>query len=171
MKNPKKTTVFLVDDDAIFLKVLETQFHDQTKHDIKTFSSGEECMKNLHQNPDIIFLDYYLNPSNPKANTGLQILDKIKAENPQQAVVMLSSQDRIEVAVNCMKHQAFDYIIKSEAAFVRAQKSISTLFYQKELAEKVKYYRTSSIIAVSLLCLIIVTVAIIEISFPELMNK
>jgi two-component system OmpR family response regulator len=58
----KPFIVFLVDDDFIFLKVLETQFNEQTDFIIKTFSTGDECLLNLSDNPDIIFLDYYLTP-------------------------------------------------------------------------------------------------------------
>ncbi len=50
-------------------------------------------------------------------------LDRIKAFNPLIPVIMLSAQDKIEVAVNCMKHKAFDYIVKSETAFLRLSKS------------------------------------------------
>ncbi len=135
--------LFLVDDDPIFLKVLETQFKEQTEYIIKTFSTGEECLANLFQKPDLIFLDYYLNPENLK-HTGLQILDKIKETDFNIQVVMLSSQDQIEVAVNCMKHDAFDYIIKGEVTYMRAQKAINTLFNQNKLQEEVVFYKTSA---------------------------
>ena len=135
--------IFLVDDDPIFLKVLETQFTERTHHIIKTFSTGEECLRNLSKKPDLIFLDYYLHPEDPSLN-GLIILDKIKTANPEIQVIMLSSQDQIEVAVNCMKHEAFDYIIKSEATFMRAQKAITVLFNQRKLEKEVVFYRTSA---------------------------
>mgnify|MGYP000440743232 CR=1 FL=1 len=135
--------IFLVDDDPIFLKVLETQFTERAHHIIKTFSTGEECLRNLSKKPDLIFLDYYLHPEDPSLN-GLIILDKIKAADPEIQVIMLSSQDQIEVAVNCMKHEAFDYIIKSEATFMRAQKAITVLFNQRKLEKEVVFYRTSA---------------------------
>jgi serine phosphatase RsbU (regulator of sigma subunit) len=136
--------IFLVDDDPIFLKVLEIQFKEQTEYEIRTFSTGEECLKNISQKPDIIFLDYYLNPDN-KNHTGIVILDEIKAIDQSIAVVMLSSQHQIEVAVDCMKHEAFDYIVKSQGAFMRAQKAITILLNQKNLEKEVVFYRTSAI--------------------------
>ncbi|MDI1354178.1 MAG: SpoIIE family protein phosphatase [bacterium] len=135
--------IFLVDDDPLQLKVLETQFKDRTLYQIKTFTSGKECLDNLWQKPGIVVLDYYLNPAQP-AYTGLKILKKIKATHPEIHVLMLSSQDRIEVAVNCMRHDAFDYIIKSEAAFMRIQKAITLLFNQQTLEDELVYYKTSS---------------------------
>lgn len=140
----KPFIVFLVDDDLIFLKVLETQFNEQTDFIIRTFSIGEECLLNLSDNPDIIFLDYYLTPDD-STHTGLQILDKIKNINSNIHVVMLSSQHQIEIAVKCMKHDAFDYIIKEEGTFIRAIKCINILLKQSELREEVVFYKTSAI--------------------------
>jgi len=44
---------------------------------------------------------------------------------------MLSAQDKIDVAINCMHHAAFDYVVKSETAFMRLQKIITTIFETK----------------------------------------
>jgi len=161
MKKKLKTNVFLVDDDPLFLKVMETQFKDQTYYNIHAFSTGEECLKNLSQKPDIIFLDYYLNTTKSKADNGLAILDKIKAFDPKIQVIMLSSQDSMSIAINCLRHDAFDYIVKSEAAFVRAQKAISSLLLQIKLKKELILYKTVGIIAFSailiLLSLLLIT--------------
>ena len=72
--------------------------------------------------------------------TGLQTLDQIKAYNPDIPVLMLSSQDKIDVAINCMHHRAFDYVVKSETAFVRLQKIISTIFRYKKMEKELSWY-------------------------------
>lgn len=141
----KPFLIFLVDDDPIFLKVLETQFIEQTSYIVSTFLSGEDCLEHMGQKPDMIFLDYYLSTTNSDIRNGLEVLDAIKATSPRTEVVMLSSQDSVDVAVNCMKHHAFDYIIKGEATFVRAQNAITTLFKNKKLENEVVFYRTSAI--------------------------
>ena len=41
--------IFLVDDDALFLKSLEIEFAQNTESDIKTFATGEQCMENLRK--------------------------------------------------------------------------------------------------------------------------
>ncbi|MBN1791514.1 MAG: response regulator [Bacteroidales bacterium] len=138
--NEKKTLLFLVDDDALFLKSLEIEFSQNTTSVIKTFATGELCLDSLTQNPDIIILDYYLNGVDKKAINGLETLDKIKTTNPQIPVIMLSSQDKIAVAVNCMKHQAFDYIVKSETAFIRLQKAITTIFHYQKIEKALSWY-------------------------------
>jgi two-component system OmpR family response regulator len=136
----KKILIFLVDDDPLFLKSLEIEFTQNTESQIMTFSTGELCLENLSLNPDVIVLDYYLDSVNKNAIDGLETLDKIKAVNPAIPIIMLSSQDKIEVAVNCMKHQAFDYIVKSETAFLRLQKAITTIFHFQKIEKALSWY-------------------------------
>jgi len=138
--NEKKILLFLVDDDALFLKELEIEFAENTESEIKSFSSGELCIKNISKNPDVIILDYHLDSIDKHAINGLETLDRIKTANPQIPVIMLSSQDKIEVAVNCMKHQAFDYIVKSETAFIRLQKAITTIFHYQKIEKALSWY-------------------------------
>jgi two-component system, OmpR family, response regulator len=140
MINEKKILLFLVDDDALFLKSLKNDFTLNTESEIQTFVTGEECLESISQNPDIVILDYYLNSISKDAIDGLETLDRIKAVNPDIPVIMLSSQDKIDVAVNCMKHQAFDYIVKSETAFLRLQRTITTIFHYQKIEKALSWY-------------------------------
>jgi len=140
MKKDTKILLFLVDDDALFLKSLEIEFGDNTESVIQTYATGELCLENITQNPDVIILDYHLNSIDKNAINGLETLDRIKKVNQTIPVVMLSSQDKIEVAVNCMKHQAYDYIVKSETAFIRLQKTITTIFHYQKLEKALSWY-------------------------------
>lgn len=139
MKN-EKIKLFLVDDDAVFLKSLEIEFLQHADFVIETFATGELCIENLKHNPDVIILDYFLDGIDKNAINGLETLDKIKAFNPDIPVVMLSSQDKIDVAINCMHHRAFDYVVKSETAFVRLQKIITTIFRYKKMEKELSWY-------------------------------
>jgi two-component system OmpR family response regulator len=116
--NTFKIKLFLVDDDALFLKSLEVEFRQHGDFSIETFASGELCIENLSHNPDVIILDYLLDGIDKNAMNGIETLDKIKTFNPDTPGVMLSAQDKIDVAVNCMHHKALDYVVKSETAFI-----------------------------------------------------
>jgi two-component system OmpR family response regulator len=139
MKN-EKIKLFLVDDDALFLKSLEIEFLLNADFVIETFATGELCIKNLSHNPDVIILDYHLDGIDKTAMNGTETLDKIKAINLDIPVIMLSSQDKIDVAINCMHHRAFDYVVKSETAFVRLQKIITTIFQYKKMEKELNWY-------------------------------
>jgi len=135
-----KIKIFLVDDDVVFLKSLEIDFLQSADFILETYVTGELCMDYLIHTPDVIVLDYYLDGIDPNAMNGLDTLDKIKAFNPDIPVIMLSSQDNIEVAIECMHHKAFDYVVKSETAFLRLQKIISTIFKFKKMEKELSWY-------------------------------
>ena len=138
--NKDKIKIFLVDDDALLLKSLEIDFMEHADFSIETFATGELCIDALSNNPDVIVLDYYLDGIDKTAMNGIETLDKIKAFNPDIPVVMLSSQDKIEVAIDCMHHQAFDYVVKSETAFLRLQKIITTIFHYQKVEKELNWY-------------------------------
>ncbi len=145
MKNETVIKIFLVDDDAFFLKSLEIEFLQHSDpidigFEVETYSTGELCVKNLSNNPDIIILDYHLDGIDKNAMNGMDTLDKIKTFNQNIPVIMLSSQDKIEVAVNCMHHKASDYVIKSETAFMRLQKIISTILLHQKMQNELSWY-------------------------------
>ena len=138
--NKDKIKIFLVDDDALFLKSLEIDFLEHADFTIETFATGEQCMDYLSHTPDVIVLDFYLDGVDKTAMNGIETLDKIKAFNPNIPVVMLSSQDKIEVAIDCMHHKAFDYVVKSETAFMRLQKIITTIFHYQKIEKELNWY-------------------------------
>ncbi len=140
MKNENKIKLFLVDDDAVFLKSLEIEFLQHADFIIETFATGELCMESISNNPDIVILDYHLNGIDLDAMNGIDTLDKIKAFNSNIPVVMLSSQDQINVAVNCMHHKAFDYVVKSETAFMRLQKIITDILHYQKIEKELNWY-------------------------------
>lgn len=140
MKTEKKIKLFLVDDDAVFLKSLEIEFLQNADFEIETFATGELCLENISKNPDVVILDYHLNGIDLDAMNGIDVLDEIKEFNNDIPVVMLSSQDDINVAVNCMHHKAFDYVVKSETAFLRLQSIITNIFKFKKMEIQLNWY-------------------------------
>lgn len=138
--NKQKIKLFLVDDDAVYLKSLEIEFMELGDFIIETYPTGELCIENLTHKPDVIILDYELSGIDKAAMNGIDVLDKIKAYNPEIPVVMLSSQDKIEVAINCMHHKAFDYVVKSETAFLRLKKIIPAIFRYKKMEKQLSWY-------------------------------
>lgn len=136
----QKIKIFLVDDDAVFLKALQIEFLQHADFAVEIFSTGELCVSNLYHGPDVIILDYHLNGIEKDAMNGVDALDRIKEYNPLIPVIMLSSQDKIDVAINCMHHNAFDYVIKSETAFLRLKKIITTIFNTQKMEKELNWY-------------------------------
>ncbi len=104
----KSFKIFVVEDDDWYNRLLVHNLSLNPDYEIESFSNGKDCLKNLHKNPDVITLDYRL----PDME-GLEVLKKIKAENPEIQVIPISEQDDIEIVVELLKHGAYDYIVKS----------------------------------------------------------
>lgn len=112
--------IFIVDDNKMYLQVLEQILpHELNDHYLKieTYTTGEDCIAKLNHNPDLIILDYKLSNKFDDTLNGLETMREIFAINPEQNIIMLSAQENVEEAINCMKEGAIDYIVKNESAF------------------------------------------------------
>ena len=140
MNSQNKVKLFVVDDDPMYLKLVEIEFLQYPDFNLETYATGEVCIDNLSHKPDLIILDYHLDGVDKHAMNGIHTLDKIKAIDPDMPVVMLSSQDSIEVAINCLHHKAYDYIVKSETAFIRLQKVIAIIIHTQKIEKTLDWY-------------------------------
>lgn len=109
--------VFVVDDDDMMAMALEDHLTRNTLHEIHVFTTGEECIRNLRLQPDIIILDYNLNSVEKEAANGMKILEAIKKLNKEIPVILFSSQDAYSVALQSINKGATQYVIKDESAF------------------------------------------------------
>lgn len=141
--------VFLVDDDALFLKLLEIAFLKYPEFHIETYNSGELCMEHIWKNPDVVVLDYHLNGINKNAMNGLEVLHKIKAFNPEIQVVILSQQDTIDIAIDAIQNNAIDYVVKSGTAFLRIQKIVTTMLNFKQSKKGLNWYAGKQVVVTS----------------------
>jgi DNA-binding NtrC family response regulator len=136
----EKTTLFLVDDDAVFLKLLEIEFLNHGEYAVKCFPTGELCLESLSEKPEVIVLDYHLDGSEKNAMNGIEVLRRIKEAQADIPVVMLSEQDKIDVAVDCLHHGAVDYLVKSETAFIRLKKILEDLRAVRKMKMTLHWY-------------------------------
>ncbi|MDO8951522.1 MAG: sigma-54 dependent transcriptional regulator [Draconibacterium sp.] len=105
----KSFKIFVVEDDEWYSRLLVHNLSLNPDYEIESFTNGKDCLNNLYKNPDVITLDYRL----PDMQ-GLEILKKIKAENEEIQVILISDQDEIDVVVELLKYGAYDYIVKSK---------------------------------------------------------
>jgi len=122
-----KRYLFLVDDEPIQNEMLKDYLSERFLYDIKTFESGEDMLKSLDLDPEIVVLDYHLSAHLPNAKNGVEILKEIKTLRPDTQVIMLSGQDKIDVAVDSMKYGAYDYVVKGETGFSRTENIMNNI--------------------------------------------
>ena len=127
----KKYLVFVVDDNNLFLKIIAKTLETNEQCEVKAISSGRECLKYLHEKPDIVSLDYTL----PDMN-GKEIFEQIKKISPETQVIIVSGQNDINTAVELLKIGAYDYIVKGvdtrEKILIAIQKIIEKIELTKE---------------------------------------
>ncbi len=111
--------IFIVDDDEMMALMLSDHLSKNYRNTVTVFNTGEECLKKIHLNPDVIILDYQLNSVDPNAADGLQILQQIKKVDRKIHVIMLSSQDEYGKAMQTIVKGALEYVVKNDEAFKR----------------------------------------------------
>ncbi len=142
----KKRLIFLVDDEPIQNEMLKDYLSERFLYDIRTFDNGEEALQNMHLNPEIMVLDYHLSSNRPAAKNGVDILKEVKDRYPDTQVLMLSGQDKIEVAVDSIKYGAYDYIVKGETAFSRMENAMNNVSELHKLRAVNRGYRNTIIL-------------------------
>ena len=105
----KPFRIFVVEDDEWYNRLLVHNLSLNPDYEIESFTTGKDCLDSLYKLPDVITLDYRL----PDIK-GLEMLKKIKAENEDIQVILISEQSEIEVVVELLKFGAYDYIVKSD---------------------------------------------------------
>ena len=123
----KKRLIFVVDDDVMYKEMLVLHLNNNPINSVKSFSTGEECLSHLDESPDYIILDYFLDTFEKDASDGMKILDKIRRENRNIRVIMLSCQEHFGIALQSIKHGAEMYLMKDEDAFQKIDELMKEL--------------------------------------------
>jgi DNA-binding NarL/FixJ family response regulator len=139
MKTHNQISVFLVEDNTVYAKSLQgfllTHFPDMK---IKLFPVGETCLMKMHLNPDVVIMDYFLNSKYGEAQNGLEIIKRIKEQNPQTNIVVLSAQDNYTVVLDAIKQYGCFYVQKDEGAFNKVQQLIKNFDYKNNAVLETK---------------------------------
>jgi len=161
MKNSKYPLIFIVEDNTIYNKLIVNHLRNRKFIRVESFLSGEECLKNIRRKPDIIIQDYLLEGIN-----GIDVLIATKKKYPDTDFIFLSGQDNIEVAINCMKYGAFDYIVKDQNALAKLTEKINKVMISHERKNSNKRFKLGITLFFIALVIIILIFAGLAIMFP-----
>ncbi len=101
--------IFIVEDDPWYGEILEYHLSLNEEYVISRFTTGKECLANLHKKPDLISIDFSLPDF-----TGDKLYQKIKEADDSIPVIVISGQEEIAVAVKLLKMGVTDYIPKDD---------------------------------------------------------
>jgi len=128
----KAFKIFVVEDDEWYSRLLVHTLSLNPDYEIQSFGTGKECLANLHQEPDVITLDYRL----PDMK-GLDVLKQIKEINEDIQIILISEQDDIQVVVSLLQSGAFDYIVKSKDIRERLLNTVNNIRQGSNLRKEI----------------------------------
>lgn len=115
--------ILIIDDDLDMCRLLD-RFLTRNNFDVKFAHTGKKALEELEKNtPDVILCDFRLEDTD-----GKDLLIQIKERTPQVPVIIITGYSDIKVAVEVIKHGAYDYITKPlfpEEILVTIKKAIS----------------------------------------------
>lgn len=132
-KKSRKWVIFAVEDDLTYQKFIKYVLTLNPDHEVHTFEGGQECLANLHLQPDIIVLDLSL----PDLD-GDVVLEKIVKSKVKSQVIILSGQQDITKAIDLLKEGAFDYLSKNKETKERLLQTIQHIKKQQNLKEEIE---------------------------------
>jgi DNA-binding NtrC family response regulator len=130
--------VLLVDDEEKFLEVLSQRLETRGV-DAETSTSGEEALVKIkNRNFDAIVLDVMM-----PGLGGIETLKRIKKENPELQIIMLTGKGTVDKAVEAMKEGAIEFLekpadINTLMSKISEAKEKRILLVMKNIEEKVK---------------------------------
>ena len=160
--------IYLVDDNEMFLKTLETKFKNSTNYFVQTFSSGEAFLDNILSYPPpkktvcVAIIDYNLTTlENIDAKDGLKILKTAKEINGDIEFIMLSAEQNPDVATTALEYGAKTFISKNDNAFVRLENNIKWIISQRVLEVRKKHNKCSQKLFFAATFIVLIIIAIL----------
>ncbi|MEJ5358673.1 MAG: sigma-54 dependent transcriptional regulator [Desulfobacterales bacterium] len=118
-----KRAILIVDDEKDLLELLRRTLEPDLDCRVETAASAEEALRKLSAGRfDLVLADIKM-----PGMDGLELLEIVKRESPEQTVVMMTAYGEIDTAVRAMRSGAYDFITKPfehEALVVRLEKAL-----------------------------------------------
>ena len=101
--------ILIVDDEADIRRLIAGILEDEGYESREAGNSTEVFEAIRKRQPNLIILDVWLQGSE---HDGLQILELVRKENPDQQVIMISGHATFDMAVSATKIGAYDFLTK-----------------------------------------------------------
>ena len=103
----RKTRILVVDDDDNLRWVVQTQLED-AGYEAATAADGRAALAAIQESrPALVLTDLKM-----PGMSGLELLKKIRADDPEVPVIMITAFGTIQNAVEAVKSGAYDYLTK-----------------------------------------------------------
>jgi len=123
-------TILVVDDEKNYLLVLSAVLEDEG-YEVLTAQGGHEALE-IQKSSD---LDLILSDMKMPAMDGIELLENVKARDPDLPVIMMTAHGTIDKAVEAMQKGAYSYVLKpfdNERLTIYVKKAVSMYQVVKE---------------------------------------
>ena len=135
-------SILVVDDEKAIGRLLNRKLSGEG-YQCQEAGNAEQALDKLRKKPvDLVLLDI-----NMPGKSGIELLPEIKAIYPDTAVIMATAASDINIAIQCMKQGAYDYITKPfnldevilsvDRALEKRRLELENKEYQQHLEDKV----------------------------------
>ncbi|MBU0764354.1 MAG: response regulator [Bacteroidetes bacterium] len=166
MKKIKDMRIFVVEDEKMYSRLIESSLKRNGFGDVRTFASGEECIENLDETPDIVLLDYRLGELN-----GIDVLKEIRKKVPGTRVIFLSGEETLGIIINAMKLGASDFILKNDEAVTKMTKTIRNILLRDLMSFNKKIYKRVALVSFCIMFVAIIILLIYSNMYPDVFNR
>ncbi|MDY0076188.1 MAG: sigma-54 dependent transcriptional regulator [Bacteroidales bacterium] len=128
--------IFIVEDDLLYGEMLRRHLTLNPDNEVYLFRNGEECLKNMYREPNMVSLDYSLPDM-----SGLDIMRRIKKDFPEIPVIIVSGQEDISTAVTLLREGAYDYFVKDDDVKDRLWNVIKKIRENLQLRSEISYLK------------------------------
>ncbi len=99
--------ILVVDDDPALNEMLTLHFEDQGYEVFQALDCTQALKQIDSQTPDVVLLDQKL-----PDGTGIELLKRLRHEEPSLAIIMMTGLSDLEIAIEAITHGAYDFIHK-----------------------------------------------------------
>ena len=126
-------TVLFVDDEKDICDVLSISLSD-LGYKVYTAENGQEALQIIQEiNPPIVLTDIRM-----PVMDGIELLRRVKLQNPEIEVIMVTGHGDMDLAIESLKHEATDFIvkpIKDEALEIALKRAMDRISLRRQLRE------------------------------------
>jgi len=118
--NNEKYSIVIIDDETEILNVLSRYLTRNPNFSVTTYSNPISALNSMgNTNVDLVLLDIMM----PQMN-GLEVLEKLKVNNPEQKVIMMTAYSTLDKVLKSHKEGATNYVMKPFDSLQALEKKI-----------------------------------------------
>lgn len=118
--NNEKYSIVIIDDETEILNVLSRYLTRNPLFSVTTYSNPVSALNTIgNLKVDLVLLDIMM----PQMN-GLEVLEKLKTNNPEQKVIMMTAYSTLDKVLKSHKEGATNYVMKPFDSLQALEKKI-----------------------------------------------